>query len=383
LDKRKPKDTILEITQLDKASQRRERIENPCPSAEAEALPASEPAAVTYTYKDRIFRMIFKDKKEFLGLYNAMNDSDHDNPDDLTVTTLDNAIYMGMRNDVSFVLYDKLMLYEHQSTKNPNIPLRNLFYVSDIYSKLTKDENLFGTKQIKIPEPKFVVFYNGITAAPEQSTLKLSDMFKHSYEPASKFGLAFESESESASESSPASSSGHSHGQPSLELITQVFNINLGYNKALMEKCRTLHDYAVFVDFVRRYQKRMPLESAVERAIHECIAADVLADFLKENRAEVVKMGLYEYDEEKFLRMEREYFREVGQQEGFEKGKLYSLTPIVRNMHRKGRALEVIADELDLALGEIMPIYELIAENPKMTDDEIVKELSPEPEDLY
>lgn len=106
---------------------------------------------VTVTYKDRIFRMIFRQKKNFLDLYNAMNNSNYSNPDDLTVTTLENAIYMNMKNDVSFLLHDQLMLYEHQSTKNPNIPLRNLFYVSDIYSKLTKDKNLFGTKLIRIP----------------------------------------------------------------------------------------------------------------------------------------------------------------------------------------------------------------------------------------
>lgn len=108
---------------------------------------------VTVTYKDRIFRMIFRQKKNFLDLYNAMNNSNYSNPDDLTVTTLENAIYMNMKNDVSFLLHDQLMLYEHQSTKNPNIPLRNLFYVSDIYSKLTKDKNLFGTKLIRIPQP--------------------------------------------------------------------------------------------------------------------------------------------------------------------------------------------------------------------------------------
>ena len=134
---------------------------------------------VTVTYKDRIFRMIFRQKKNFLDLYNAMNNSNYSNPDDLTVTTLENAIYMNMKNDVSFLLHDQLMLYEHQSTKNPNIPLRNLFYVSDIYSKLTKDKNLFGTKLIRIPQPRFVVFYNGIAKVPERFTLKLSDMFDH------------------------------------------------------------------------------------------------------------------------------------------------------------------------------------------------------------
>lgn len=296
---------------------------------------------VILTYKDRIFRMIFKHKKDFLELYNAMNNSNYNNPEDLTVTTLDNAIYMNMRNDVSFLLYDKLMLYEHQSTNNPNIPLRNLFYVSDIYSKLTKDKNLFGTKLIKIPQPKFVVFYNGTAKVPERFTLKLSDMFAHTAK------------------------------QTSLELITQVFNINLGYNKSLMKRCRTLHDYAVFVDLVRKYRKEMSLDAAVERTIDECISNDVLGDFLKENRAEVLKMGLYEYNEEEHIRMEREDAREEGRTEGI----LYNLTDIIRKKHQKKKTLARIADELETDIDDIKDIYELMIQNPTMDDKWVVDKL--------
>ena len=101
-------------------------------------------------YKDRLFRMIFKEKGKFLELYNALNGTDYGNPDDLTVTTLENAIYMGMRNDVSYLLYDRLSLYEHQASINPNMPLRNLFYVADIYSTLTRDANLYGFKLIML-----------------------------------------------------------------------------------------------------------------------------------------------------------------------------------------------------------------------------------------
>lgn len=238
---------------------------------------------VVITYKDRIFRMIFKAKEELLLLYNAMNSTYYDNPDELSVTTLDNAIYLGMKNDISFVLYDRLMLYEHQSTKNPNMPLRNLFYVSDIYSGLTKDKNLYGSSRIHIPEPRFAVFYNGVDNIPEKSTLKLSDMYENA------------------------------SGQVTLELVTQVFNINLGFNKALMDNCKALHGYAVFVDLVRRYQKtEKSLKAAIAKAIDECIANDVLADFLKANKAEVLKMSIYEYDEAKHIQMERKEAREEG-----------------------------------------------------------------------
>ena len=112
-------------------------------------------------YKDRIFRMIFKGKRALLALYNAMNDTAYQDPEELVITTLENAIYLGMKNDVSFMICDRLFLYEHQSTKNPNMPLRNLLYVADLYSVLTKDMFLYGELPAAIPEPRFVVFYNG------------------------------------------------------------------------------------------------------------------------------------------------------------------------------------------------------------------------------
>ena len=107
-----------------------------------------------------------------MALYNAMNETSYENEDDLKVTTLESALYLEMKNDVSFVLYDELLLYEHQSTKNPNLPLRNLFYVSDVYSELTKDVFLYGSVPVQIPEPKFVVFYNGVESMQEREVLE-------------------------------------------------------------------------------------------------------------------------------------------------------------------------------------------------------------------
>lgn len=165
------------------------------------------------------------------------------------------------------------------------MPLRNLFYVSDIYSSLTKDKNIYSSSLIKIPEPRFVVFYNGLDHVPEQSTLNLSDMYEN-----------------------PS-------GETSLELITQVLNINLGYNKALMDNCETLHGYAVFVDLVRKYQKaEHTLKAAVAKAINKYIENGILADFLKDNKAEVLKMSIYEYDEAKHIQLERKEAREEERQ---------------------------------------------------------------------
>ncbi len=290
------------------------------------------------TYKDRIFRMIFKDKEEFLTLYNAMNGTDYNNSENLIVTTLENAIYMGMRNDVSFLLYDKLTLYEHQSTNNPNMPLHDLFYVADVYSNLTKDKDLYGSQRITIPEPKFIVFYNGVENLPERFDLKLSDMF------------------ETVSE------------DVSLELKTQVFNINLGYNQALMKKCKTLHDYAIFVDLVRKYRKNMKLEEAIDRAVTECIENNVLAEFLKKHRAEVIKMGIYEYNEEEHLRSEREYAEKLGQ-----KRKLIELTC---NAIKKGMTVPEIAELFAEDVQVIQRIYDTsLLYTPNYDVDKILEEM--------
>ena len=162
------------------------------------------------TYKDRLFRMIFRDKAEFLTLYNALNGTSYDDPDALKITTLEHAVYIGMKNDLSFLLDMHLPLYEHQSSHNPNMPLRDLLYVASIYSRLTQDANLYGTKLIKLPTPQFAVFYNGTAPMPERSVVRLSDAFEHPTE------------------------------DPALELKVLVLNINPGYNEELMQSCRTL-----------------------------------------------------------------------------------------------------------------------------------------------
>lgn len=276
-----------------------------------QTLPTLEQPTPVRTYKDRIFRMIFKEKPALLALYNAMNDTAYTDPEELVITTLENAIYLGMKNDVSFMICDRLFLYEHQSTQNPNMPLRNLLYVADLYSVLTKDMFLYGEIPVAIPEPRFVVFYNGEQKMNERTTLRLSDLYN------------------------PKTT------HPYLELETLVLNINKGYNIELMEKCRELHDYAFFVALVREKRKNgMDLKNAVNKAIDECIHHNIMADFLRKNRAEVVKMSIYEYDEEKNYRMLQEQSLERGKQE-----EIISL--ILKNL-KKDYSSAQIADFLEL-----------------------------------
>ncbi len=237
-------------------------------------------------YKSRIFAMLFTDRNELLELYNAINGTNYDDPHLLQINTLENAIYMSMQNDVSFIIEMWLNLYEHQSTYSPNLPVRYLLYVADVYSDYTKDMNLYGTRAVKLPTPKFVIFYNGQEEQPNRKELKLSELF-----------------------AIPDS-------EPSLELTAVMLNINKGHNKELMETCRTLHDYAEYTARVREYAAVMNLDEAVERAITECINEGILADFLKKNRAEAKKVSIYEYDEERHMRQTRE----EGVEEGYTAG---------------------------------------------------------------
>ena len=241
-------------------------------------------------YKSRIFAMLFTDRNELLELYNAINGTSYDDPHLLQINMLENAIYMSMQNDVSFIIEMWLNLYEHQSTYSPNLPVRYLLYVADVYSDYTKDMNLYGTRAVKLPTPKFVIFYNGQEEQPDRKELKLSELF-----------------------ATPDS-------EPSLELTAVMLNINKGHNKKLMETCRTLHDYAEYTARVREYAAMMILDEAVERAITECINEGILADFLKKNRAEAKKVSIYEYDEERHMRQTREEGVEEGYTTGLEQG---------------------------------------------------------------
>lgn len=278
---------------------------------------------VTRTYKDTMFRMIFKEKENLLSLYNAINGTDYTNTNDLVMNTLEHAIYLGYKNDISFVINLQLYLYEHQSSVNPNMPLRDLFYVSEILQDITRNEDLYSSALKKIPTPKFMVFYNGIEEKPEKWELRLSEAFQQPTD------------------------------NPELELVVTVVNINLGKNKKLMKACKVLHDYAFFVQKMRDYSKIMSPEEAAEQAIAECIKQDVLTDFLKKHSVEAKNMCrcLYEYDEEKHIREERKLAREAGlaegRAEGRAEGQIEKLTFQICKKLAKNCSVSEIADMLE------------------------------------
>ena len=267
-------------------------------------------------YKSRIFAMLFSDRNELLKLYNAINGTSYDDPDLLQVNTLENAVYMSMQNDVSFIIDMRLNLYEHQSTYSPNLPVRYLLYVADVYSDYTKDMNLYGTKAVKLPTPRFVIFYNGQAEQPDRKELKLSELF-----------------------SIP-------DADPSLEQKAVMLNINKGHNRKLMETCRTLQDYAEYTFRVREYAAEMPLDLAVEQAITECISEGILADFLRKNRAEAKKVSIYEYDEERHMRQTREEGMEEGYANGFSQGIEQGITQTVINLLKSGLLTDIQIREI-------------------------------------
>ena len=156
--------------------------------------------------------MLFRNRKELLELYNALNDSSYSDPEDLEIRTLEDAVYMKFKNDVSFLLHSDLFLYEHQSTKAPNMPLRMLFYVADLLQGIVPEEKLYSRSLYPIPEPHFVVFYNGRDSLPETSEYTLSSLYEKNRESRSRRRE-------------------RDCGNPMLELKVTVLNINWGMNK--------------------------------------------------------------------------------------------------------------------------------------------------------
>ena len=267
-------------------------------------------------YKDTVFRMLFSDKKNLLSLYNAVNSRDYTNPDDLEIVTLENAIYMGMKNDLAFIIDTNLYLYEHQSTYNPNMPLRDLFYISSEYQKMLDQKSLYSSSLQKIPTPNFIEFYNGSDP--------VCDVFEH------RLSYAFE----------------HLSGEPKLELIVTVLNINEGHNALLMEHCKTLREYAQYVAKVRKYTADMSLNEAVECAVDECIKENILADFLRKNRAEVISMSIFEYDKEEEEKKLRKAEYEAGIQKGVLNTARHLLELNLLSLENISRATGLSIDEL-------------------------------------
>lgn len=254
---------------------------------------------VNREHKDRLFRFAFQEKKDLLELYNAVNGTDYQNPEDLMITTLEDAIFLGVKNDLSFIIGATLNLYEHQSTWNGNMPLRGLIYFASLYQEFIEQNgySLYGRRRITLPFPQYLIFYNGEEDEPDQTELSLSDAFRKP----DKDLL------------------------PGVDCRVRVLNINQGHNRELMEKCRRLWEYAEFIGQVRKsLREGMDIRTAIHTAMDDCQKRGILAELLSRCRTEVLYMLLTEYDEKKTMdylhREAREIGQEIGQKIGEEIG---------------------------------------------------------------
>ena len=282
-------------------------------------------------HKDRVFCMVFgyeKYKGNLLSLYNALNDTCYTNLDDLEITTMDNALYMSMKNDVSCIISNNLALFEQQSTWNPNMPLRGFMYFADLYNKYisTGSFGIYRDKLVKLPTPQYYVFYNGDRDMPDKQLLKLSDAF---IEPPR---------------------------EGCFEWTATILNINYGHNKKLLSNCKTLSDYGILIKTINDYkQKYNDINAAIENAIDYCIEHDVLKDFLLERKTEAMHTLLTEYDEKKTM----EYLRQDAYDDGVTEGEMKLMVSLICKKLSKGKSFNQIADELEEDVSKIKEIYDV------------------------
>ncbi|MDE5679354.1 MAG: hypothetical protein K2I01_02825 [Lachnospiraceae bacterium] len=267
------------------------------------------------------------------------------------------SVSLSIKNDLSFLIDFRMYLYELQSTFSPNLPLRDLFYVARQYEKLTLGQNLYSHHPVKLPTPHFIVFYNGTDKQPETRKIRLSDAYE-----------VQEAEKE-------------------LELSVTVLNINSGYHEELKEKCQALKEYAEYVARVREHTRERPLHEGVELAVSECIREGILRDFLLQNRAEVISMSIFEYDQEAHMKLlKKEYYAdgwEDGREEGRAEGRAEGITAgkaeggalvlitLVQNWIKRGLKEEEIVNLTEEPQEKMRRLIQIIKENPEMDNEQI------------
>ena len=277
-------------------------------------------------YKDRLFKFIFgnpENKEWTLSLYNAINGTSYENAADIQLTTIQDAVYMKMKNDVSFLINTVMNFYEQQSTFNPNMPMRFLIYAGMVYSKyIETSPNYYeySSTQQKAPTPQCVCFYNGTTDKDDRIILKLSDAF----EPEPKTDI---------------------------EVTVTMININYGHNKDLMEKCKPLSEYSWFVDRIRSLLKEgKELRVAISTAIDELEDDSLIKPFLLSNKAEVTRMCITEYNEEKVRNQTLEEGKAMGKAEGRAEGEAIGM--------QKGKAEGILETLVSLVKDGILTLAE-------------------------
>ena len=268
-------------------------------------------------YKDSTFTRLFGEKDKLAELYNAIAGTVY-TAADIELTTLENIIFIGRENDISFTVGGKLVvLIEHQSTINPNMPLRCLFYIARLYQTLADNTAIYSKNLMKIMPPEFIVFYNGKDEYPEESTLNLSDAFIDKTD--------------------------------SLELKVKVYNINKGYNSKIMSKSATLNGYSVFVTRARENKESgLELMPALEKAVKDCIKDNILREFLEIYGSDVINMLSMEWN--------LEDAQKVWKNDGIIEGTQKKAEKVAEKMLRRGTAIEIVAEDTELSIEKVEEI---------------------------
>ena len=304
---------------------------------------------INVKHKDRLFCFIFgreENKKWTLSLYNAVNQSTHKDPDIIEITTMEDVLYMGMKNDVSFIIANIVSVYEQQSTYNPNMPVREMMYAARIYDKYIHLNrlNIYGDQLIPLPIPKLVVFYNG-KEEKEDQVLELKDAFQ-----AGEKKLCHAEKDKDTSIT------------PDIAVRVRMLNINYGKNRELLEACRPLWEYAWLVQNIRENGRKMGIEEAVDKAINEMPEEFEIRTFLIGNRAEVKQMCITEYNETETMQLFEEQGRREGRKEGRKEGigigEQNKANKIAETMLRENEPWEKIMLYTDLKREELKKLAE-------------------------
>ncbi len=286
-------------------------------------------------YKDSVFSLYFSDKERLIELINAIEGTNYPKDTEIEINTIEDALYKGRKNDISFIINGVLVvLVEHQSTLNENMPLRIFIYIARIYEQIAKLRKIYGSTLVKIPTPRFIVLYNGERNCADYRQLKLSDAFAEQKE------------------------------NPALELKVDLYNINYG-RSGIIKKSRSLEEYSTFIHYVRQEQreKGKALDDAISAAIDRAIQDNIMKKFLEKYGSEVQNMLFEEWDWEQYAAVQREEGHregwEKGQKKGREEGRREGAVEMLSNMIRKmakSSKPEEIADTLELPLSQVESI---------------------------
>ena len=311
-------------------------------------------------FKDTLFRKIFDNKKDLLSLYNALNDTEHTDESLITINTIEDAMYIGYKNDISFVIDSELNLYEHQSSVNENMPIRGLIYLTELYKGYIERNGLriYNETPVKLPFPRYIVFYNGKDGEPERRIMRLSDSY--------------------------IVNASNKDQKSCLDLEALLININYGCNKELMNKCQKLMEYSQLVALIRKHydelvekyaklgihkSRKEIFAEAVSLAIEEAIRNNILKEILRNNKAEVTNMLLTEFDEKDYI--------EGVKEESEQRGEQFKIITLIIKKVKKSKPLPIIASELEEEEADIKPLYDaVIASAPDYDLEEIKAKLN-------